>query len=340
MDKKLKISIDNYLNPKGFLGFFQRILYKFSKYKYSVKGDEGSNILILINNEFIQRKDHYKQVELIYDSLKSSGEKVKFVSARRVLSLSYKNSFLKQFENFYLDIDGDFKKVLVFCDSVPLQNFIVNKFNQRKVDTYSLQHGFYAEDNNKVFLNVYKSSNSKFFFVWDERTLKYMKKHNPDRNYISVGPHHSNKLKNKNKFLTNRIAIYGCGKDQKSENIYLCKIFKMLTSNGLDCVFIGHPKFNLIDRIIFFILNNVWVNQNKEKNYFYKLSIVLNSSVYLELEDNKEPYFIVNNHFQQKILPKSNELFEKKKMQFNLLKPFHGKEESLKIIIKNLTNDL
>lgn len=339
MDEKLNISIDNYLNPKGFLGYFQRILYKFSKYKYYVKGDEGSNILILINNEFIQRNDHYKQAEVIFDALISSGEKVKFVSARRVLSLSYNNSFQKQFENVYLEIDDDFEKVLVFCDSVPLQNFIVNKFNQRKVQTYSLQHGFYAEDNNKVFLDVYKSSNSKNFFVWDERTLKYMRKHNPLRNYIKVGPHHSNNLKNKNKPLVNRIAIYGCGKDQKSENIYLCKIFNMLSSNGHDPIFIGHPKFSVIDRIIFFILNNVWVNQNKEKYHFYKLSIVLNSTVYLELENNNEPYFIINDHFQKKILPSLNELFEQKKLETNFLKPFLTKEKSIKLIIKNLVND-
>ena len=41
------------------------------------------------------------------------------------------------------------KKVIVFCDTSPLQNFICDYYNKKNVDTYSFQHGFYIEDHNE-----------------------------------------------------------------------------------------------------------------------------------------------------------------------------------------------
>jgi hypothetical protein len=52
MDQKLKNAINNYLKPKGFTSIIQKVLYQFSEYKITVKGDKNSDILIFINNEF------------------------------------------------------------------------------------------------------------------------------------------------------------------------------------------------------------------------------------------------------------------------------------------------
>ena len=341
MDEKLNISINNFLLSKGPLGYFKNTLYKkFSKYKLTYKGNVNSEILLFINNEFFLRKDHFEQISTVKNKLLEQGYESLLITAERKLSFNTSNSVVDQFEKVFKDINRSYKKVLVFCDSVPLQNYIVEKFNRLNIDTYSLQHGFYLEDSHKVFFNVYRSSNSNNFFVWDDRTLKNMKKHNLNRNYIKVGPHHKQHSKDKNKIITDKVAIFGCGRDQENQNKYLAKLYKFLLSNGYNPIFIGHPKINLIDRIKFYFLNKVWIHKNKAKSKSYKLSLVLNSSVFLELEENGDNFLLLNSHFEKKILPTIKELFEYKIPQYKLLTPFYKKNEALQLIIKNLVNDL
>ena len=341
-NEKLDISINNFLLSKGLLGYFKNIVYKkFSKYKLTYHGSRNSEILLFINNEFILRKDHFEQIWSIKNKLLELGYESLLITAKRRLSINKSDSLIDQFDKVYTDLNNPYKKVLVFCDSVPLQNYIINRFNVLDINTYSLQHGFYLEDSHKVFLKVYQSSNSQNFFVWDDRTLKNLKKHNLNRNYIKVGPHHKKHFKpTKYKKPVEKVAIFGCGKDQKFENIYLSKTYKSLLSKGCDVVFIGHPKFSLIDRIKFYFLNKVWVSRNKAKSKSYKLSLILNSSVFLELQENDNPYFMLNKHFLENRLPTNEELFKSNVAQDELLKPFLKKEESLDLIIKNLTNDL
>lgn len=342
INNKLDVSINNYLKKKGLLGrlgFF--LIRNFSSYKLTFKGSKSSSILLLINNEFNLRKDHLEQITTIHDKLLELGYDSLLVTAVRKLSFNKSDSLIDQFEKVYINLFNNFKKVLVFCDSVPLQNYLVYKFNQSNIETYSLQHGFYLDDLNEVFLKVYIASNSKNFFVWDYRTLKNFNKHNPNRNYIKVGPHCKKYYKpiidNK---IVNKVAIFGCGKDQILENIYLSKIYKSLLLTGHDPIFICHPKFNLIDRIKFYLSNNVLASRNIKKHSSYRLSLVLNSSVFLEIEEKGDNFFLLNKYFSQNIFPTHEELFEINRNNDKILKPFHGKEESLKIIIKNLTNDL
>ncbi|WP_299061919.1 hypothetical protein [uncultured Polaribacter sp.] len=335
---KLNISIKNYLNPKGLRGFFLKIFYFFSDYTISVRGSLGSGVLLFINNEFSLRKDHYKQLERVYLSLLERGVDVVFVSATRRLTFFGKFNFKKQFEKVFLKIGSNYEKVLVFCDSVPLQNFLVSKYNTNKVPTYSLQHGFYIEDSNEVFLNVYKSSNAKNFFVWDKRTLQYMKKHNFDRNYILVGPHlekeySSNSISVKSKY---QIAIYGCGKDQNEENDYLKKVYFFLKSKDIKTVIIPHPKWTIFDKIFFYFKNNIWLKSNKLKHCSFDLSLVLNSTVFNELKVRGEKYKILNSYFKSGIIPSVEQMFDADNERMDVLSPFSDVKESLSIIINSL----
>jgi len=340
---KLEISIKNYLNPKGFLGMIYKIFYSFSEYSISIKGSLESEVLLFINNEFILRKDHYSQLEEIYDNLISEGVNATIISAKRVFAPRINTTYVKQFEKVFHQIGAKYSKVIVFCDSVPLQNFLVARYNDLNISTYSLQHGFYIEDSNEVFLNVYKSSNAKNFFVWDKRTLKYMTKYYPDRNYILSGPFVKNDgfnprdLKVSNKY---EIAIFGCGKDQNDQNKYLSDIFLKFKEYGYNPVFISHPKFNIVERFIFSLKYKIPFKSNKYKNYKYKLAFVLNSSVSIELSQNNQPFVVLNSYFSSNksldvnLIMNTNEVYFDKKL--NDLTPFLNKKNSLLTIIKEI----
>lgn len=343
---KLEISIENYLNPKGFLGLIYKILYVFSEYSISIKGSLNSDVLLFINNEFNLRKDHYHQLEEIYTNLNKGGVKAVLISAKRVIVPTISTSYEKQFENVFNEIGTKFKKVIVFCDSVPLQNFLVTQFNDLNITTYSLQHGFYIEDSNEVFLNVYRSSNAKNFFVWDKRTLKFMNKYNSNRNYILSGPHAKNNFDSGDLKINDKyqVAIFGCGKDQKHQNKYLSDLFLKFKECGYNPVLISHPKLNVIERIILSLKNKTPFKSNKYKNYKYKLALVLNSAVSIELSQNSQPYVVLNSFFNTNTFPdvnlimNSNDDFIDKSL--NDLSPFLDKKNSLETIIKEIKNDL
>jgi hypothetical protein len=343
---KLEIAINNYLRPKGVIGWVQKFLYKNSKYSISIKGSLNSDVLLFINNEFNLRKDHYRQLEEIYTNLNKAGVKATLISAKRVLVPTINTSYKDQFENVFNEIGIKFKKVLVFCDSVPLQNFLVAQFNDLNITTYSLQHGFYIEDSNEVFLNVYRSSNAKNFFVWDKRTLKFMKKYNSSRNYILSGPYakinfESSGLKINDKY---QVAIFGCGKDQKHQNKYLSDLFLKFKEFGYNPILISHPKLNVIERIILSFKNKTSFKSNKYKNYKYKLALVLNSAVSIELSQNRQPYIVLNSFFNTNTFPDINLIMNINDnftdTSLNDLSPFLDKQNSLKTIIKEIKNDL
>lgn len=343
---KLEFSIENYLNPKGLLGAIYKTLYIFSEYSISIKGSLTSDVLLFINNEFILRKDHYYQLEEIYNNLIKDGVKVTLISAKRVLVPNINTTHENQFEKVFNKIGTKFKKVIVFCDSVPLQNFLVTKFNDLNIPTFSLQHGFYIEDSNEVFLNVYNSSNAQNFFVWDKRTLKFMKKYNPNRNYILSGPHAKNNF-NKEVLKINdkyQVAIFGCGKDQKHQNKYLSDLFLKFKKFGYNPVLISHPKINVIERIILSLKNKIPFKSNKYKNYKYKLALVLNSAVSIELSQNGQSYVVLNNFFNTNTFPDINLMMNSSDnfidKSLKELSPFLNKKNSLETIIKEIKNDL
>lgn len=346
MTEHINIAIDNYLNRKGLLNFIISLMYRsHSKYRIKLHSEKQGEILLFINNEYRIRKDHFEQLKYIQQHLFSLGIDSTMISAKRVFRPFRFWDYQKQFEHIFKLVKqtNHFKKVVVFCDSVPLQTYIVDQFNKLGVETFSLQHGFYAEDSNKVFRNVYRSSNSKNFFVWDERTLKFMTKHNPTRNYVKVGPHFYKNHVDRNKSFSDRIAIYGCGKDQSSENTYLCKIYNLLHFTGYKPIFIAHPKFNVIDRLNFYFKSKIWISKNKFKNKSYKFSFVLNSSVFLELQSNNENYFLLNTNYSINEIPDLHRIIESNQIHDPInqtLKPFLNPKDSLELITKHLTNGL
>lgn len=343
---KLEFSIENYLNPKGFLGTIYKTLYIFSEYSISIKGSLTSDVLLFINNEFILRKDHYYQLEEIYNNLIKDGVNVTLISAKRVLVPNINTTHENQFEKVFNEIGTKFKKVIVFCDSVPLQNFLVAKYNNLNIPTYSLQHGFYIEDSNEVFLNVYRSSNAQNFFVWDKRTLKFMTKYYPNRNYILSGPHAKNNFDSGDFEINDKyqIAIFGCGKDQKYQNKYLSDLFLKFKKCEYNPVLISHPKLNIIDRFIFSYKYKIPFKSNKYKKYKYKLALVLNSAVSIELSQKGQPYVVLNSFFCKNTYPDINLIMNSRgnftDKSLDDLSPFLDKKNSLKTIIKQIRNDL
>lgn len=344
MTEQVKIAIENYLNRKGLLNVILSFISRnHSQYKIKLHSETKSEILLFINNEYRLRKDHFEQLKYIQQYLLSLGLNSTMISSKRVFHPFRFWNYQKQFDYIFQLITqtNHFKKVIVFCDSVPLQTYIVDQFNNLGVETFSLQHGFYAEDNSDVFKKVYQASNAKNFFVWDNRTLKYMKKYNSDRKYIKTGPHYKSDFKPKVRpKAKSKIAIYSCGKDQIKENIYLSKLYIELQSQSISCILIAHPKINLFEKMNFYFKYKVWMSSNSNKKYSYTNSLILNSSVYLELEELGENYFILNEHYLKNITPTPEDYFSSKKDESSsILKPFQNPDNALKTIIKTLTHD-
>lgn len=358
-----KLTIYQLLLGGKFKYFFGLVFLFITKYKINTCSQNSKEIVFIINYEKTARYDHIDHFKYIYDSTNTAlGYHVSYFEIKRVLnwnilelinSLIKKKSFFKIINDQMSEIlkaihDSEIKKVVLFCDTVPLQNYICDFYNKINIETYSLQHGFYIPDDNKIFELVYKASNSKNFFVWDRRTLKYMLKHKGGqcRNFIKAGPFsksvYSNSIikRNKNSYIKN-IAIYGCGKDQVSQNKYLVSLYKYLKMNtGFKIFLITHPLIKPLSRLRMSINHKVFFRTNKLKSNQYDLHLVLNSGVWLELEEQGERYYLLNDLYTKDVshkraykkifspsLPSSRE---------HVLSPFYKDLDSIEIIVKNI----
>jgi len=367
MNEKLpestKIAISNIISHKSGCNKILACLYIcFSKYIIVESSrTSNANIKIFINFDYLTREDHLKLLKEIRDRLDLDYDaKTDFFHVKRSLSFdvfagfmnlircaNLFNIFARQMRDITNKIYSDkYEKVLVFCDSVPLQNYLCSIYNSKNVATYTLQHGFYVDDENSVFRGVYQSSNALNFFVWDKRTLKYLEKFGvgKKRRYIECGPiFGSANIRSDNKEERIReIAIYGCGKDQVEQNKYLFLILKhMQRRYDLNVEFVSHPRFNFFDRVIWSCKNRIKLHPNMRKKKDYDLHLVLNSSVWLELSARDCKFYILNRSFEQKedaakvadLIVSGNYASDNVSIE-----PFHYGEIAMRIVCNFLSN--
>jgi len=193
--------------------------------------------------------------------------------------------------------------------------------------------------------------NAKNFFVWDKRTLKYMKKHNEGRNrsFIKAGPlsrklYTHSKIESKNNNDIQSIAIYGCGKDQVEQNEYLVDLYKYLKMHSkLEVVFISHPIFKIFFRLRQSFKYKIFFEDNQKKYGQYDLHLVLNSGVWLELEEHGKRYYLLNNDFDKKLSLSQTSINCFKKhtaLNKNELQPFFKNMDVVKIIQQEITSNI
>ena len=357
-----KLCIDRLLLNKGRIKrFFIFIYIVLTKYKCISSLRTKSTICFFINHDLIIRHDHINIFNYISDELnKRLNIPVNYFRFERKFNWLFITSlffFLKS-RNLYSLMESQFndvienistrgfQKVIVFCDTTPLQNFVCDFYNERNVDTYSFQHGFYIEDFNETFKEVYKASNAANFFVWDERTLFFMRKHKgkKERNFIQAGPINTKaaKLDRVYKINNSDIAIYGCGRDQIKQNLFLLELTKIIISEyKRDVHFICHPKFSLSLRIKYFLKHKVKLYPNRFKYADYKLHLVLNSGVFMELREKGKPYLLLNDYFDQKIslIDVCSNIFNKEPIHnHNSLRPFFDEKEAEQIVFRELAS--
>jgi len=346
--------------------FLGKIYLLLTKYQIDENYKNSNDIIFIINHERVYREDHIKQFKYIYDNINNAlGYKTTYFEIKRVFNWNFPRvikSIVKNRNFFYIinsqmnDVfvkihDSQIKKVVVFCDTVPLQNYICECYKDSNVETYSLQHGFYISDDNKSFELVYRSSNAKNFFVWDKRTLKFMKKHNEgrNRNFIKAGPlsrklYTHSKIESKNNNDIQSIAIYGCGKDQVEQNEYLVDLYKYLKMHSkLEVVFISHPIFKIFFRLRQSFKYKIFFEDNQKKYGQYDLHLVLNSGVWLELEEQGKRYYLLNNDFDKKLSlsQASINCFKKQAaLNKNELQPFFKNMDVVKIIQQEITSNI
>jgi hypothetical protein len=161
------------------------------------------------------------------------------------------------------------------------------------------------------------------------------------RKFIKAGPitfdiDKNNSISNK----VDKIAIYSAGIDQMEINVYLIKLIKYIKENSkIDVTFICHPYFSFYNRVISTITTGVKFEKNSKKNNNYDCHLILNSSVWLELEQKKcrfirlDAMYYEKENFSiilEKILDKN--FNSSNKNDSNLRVPFcDGKETILKI---------
>jgi hypothetical protein len=357
---KIKFTILRYIIHSGKKKFnFVTWFFILTKYKINMKVHKNSDTIFFINFENITRYDHLKQFMYLYHKVDEKLiDGASFIHINRVInwniielfSIIVKNEkIFKIFDNQAKKILEDVKlkgvkKIIVFCDTVPLQNYLCETANKSGIETFSLQHGFYISDENKVFELVYKASNANKFFVWDKRSLFYLNKHNHSRNYIKAGPFQQ-LLKDKaiveqENPDKNLIAIYSCGKDQVNQNFYLIELIKYFEKNSKNSYkLIAHPRFSILERFLFSFKNKVFLYSNKNKLAKYDIHFVLNSAIWLELEQQGEKFYLLNDDYENNTSfdqIKQKVLIDQNLNQENPLKPFFKNEEALNQIIKHI----
>jgi hypothetical protein len=303
---------------------FALIFIIFSEYRIVRKENgEQKNTLFFISHEKTFRKDHSDVFYLVYSNCNKKNNSISYVEYQRILSFKNINlnlikelvflnfsisSFLKkQFLFVYQDNHIiDYDKIIVFCDVSILQNFIINKIHcdKKNVPTLSMQHGFYPLENSKYWRRVYLASVAKVLAVWDEETILWMNKFKgiKDKKYIKCGPINLNKKIALKKFdfsNANTIAVYSGGKDQIKTNEFLYSLIrKIKISTNKNISLISHPNLKFYNRLLLTFSSRINHLPNGFKNKKYDFHIMLNSSVWVELERKGESYFRLDYLYQ------------------------------------------
>jgi hypothetical protein len=343
-----------------FISYFYLVITKY-KLKENIHS-KRSEILFFNSYEKVFRKDHYLIFKKLYDkvSKENNSSKLEYKRGINFLFLEIlinlfksKGNILKLIEIQMIKVvrEINFKNIefiVVFCDTSPLQNYIVNFAINKGIKTMSLQHGFYPDIDNFYWNRIYMASNSDYFGAWDQKTINlFNNKSSIKRKYLKVGPISINeKQTNKNKNSSIKtIAIYSVGKDQQDVNRYLVSLYKYFKKNtGLNIIFISHPRFNFIDRFAYSLKNGIFFRDNSLKKRKYDYHFVLNSSVWLELELNNESFLRLDDFYLKKVEFKVllNEMYLNKNQlesfNKNLRIHFKSSEESLTTINNFILN--
>lgn len=362
--KSTKLALNSYIGESKYKRFFVFFYFLMSKYKVQnlTECKKECENLFIISHEKIIRKDHIQMFNILFEKNIKQDNSVK-IEYKRVFNFSLLRIFKQLIESkgdifkisqFQMNEVTEkikyknIKNLIVFCDTAPLQSFIVSFFNKKNVKTLSLQHGFYPEIDNKYWNRIYMATNAKYFAAWDEVTINLIKNNSSNKKkFLKVGPiniHKKNINKNKGKEI-NKIAIYSVGKDQMIINDYLIDFYKFLKiETKIKPFFICHPRFNTVDRFFNSLKSGVKFRNNKYKYKNYDFHIVINSSVWLELENNNEKYLRLDELYKNKesymeILNRINS-FEKTKMKkSNVRTPFTTSEKGILEIVKFLKNE-
>lgn len=366
--KRTKLVLSLYLEGTRFRRLLAYAYLYFSKYKL-VNTDKASlskcKYLFIISHERLIRNDHLSVFEQVFnESEKLKPKEVLKLEYKRVLSLTFSNFLLLFNKSDVYDLlkcqmdevlEGinfsAVKNLTVFCDTSPLQNYIVEYCNKIDIQTISMQHGFYPLANNDYWRKVYLASNAATLAVWDQQTMDCMIKYSTlkrKRFFLKVGPISSGNRLKKNSLNRNRlerIAVFSCGIDQKEANAYLVSLVKFIKDNSnLKVFFICHPFFNVINRVNYTLKTGIVHYHNRLKCNNYDCHLVLNSSIWLELEQENLKYIRLDEFYAiQEDFKKVLEYIYSYQYMNNvkddtLRKPFYGSEQALKVISSYITN--
>ncbi len=218
----------------------------------------------------------------------------KLVLIRKLIEVLH----LKRFIEKNKDITDKTVALVVFNDSLPSGNFIVQYFKKRKIKTSTLQHGIVVspreEINNVDFSGLeLQNSNSDYFLAWNEFTRKEALKAGMESEKVKVlGITRCINLENKviNNQETNVFGVVLDGEFTKENNPVLIKFAKEIAQClGMKFIVRFHPRMdvhsydNLLD-------NDNWlleVSGINEDIYQYmkkvRFSLIANSTAYIEM---------------------------------------------------------
>lgn len=295
------------------------IYFKLSQYELIYKECHNeSKVLFIHSEEHISREDFLIFCKSILRK-SSKNKEIDFFYLKRKISvkslvkfLKNQNSLKSQLENALNSFEKKYKVLIVHCDTVLLQNYIVHRMNDEDIRTISLQHGNYADINNDVFRLVYRSSVAKSILCWDDNHKYYFEKfHDKNSKIVSFGSYVMPIRKSHNKqHSKKKIGVFFNGPDRIKENRLLASIYNSIKNRGLDVISISHPRFRISDRLIFFFQNKILIgtNKNKEK-YIFSHIFVYNSTVYHEYLNSDTEIILINNEIS---LNSHTNIFDKK----------------------------
>jgi len=341
----------------------------FSEYKIIHKEiGKKTNTLFFISHEKTFRKDHSDIFYSVYSNCNQPNNSMDYIEYKRVFSFknfnfnlikqilclkfSISNFLEKQFLSVYqYNNILEYDQIIVFCDVSILQNYVINKIHSDNVNVVSLsmQHGFYPLENSKYWRRVYLTSIAKVLAVWDKETLNWMNKFKgiKEKKYIKCGPINRNKKNTFNQFdfsNANSVVIYSGGKDQIDTNEFLYSLIKIIRINtNKNISLISHPNLKFYNRLYFTLKSGIKHLPNSFKNKKYDFHIMLNSSVWVELERRGESYFRIDYFYQNNY--NVDEVFSslinnENKNILNYRIPFLNDQEAIDSICNYLSNKI
>jgi len=277
--------------------------------------EEGHSVLMLYASDRVNREDHVNAIKLLKNELNNKGNIASFIRINRVINIDvnfiFKNIFSSLGDIYLHQADKvsqsicveSYKTLVVHCDAVPIQSFVVAQSNERGLDTYSLQHGFYPDPKtSKQWEIEYKYSNAKKVFVWDDVTRGYFEKCQPNRLYIESGPFYYDAIVGT---INNSLVFFTSSKYDVKHNQYLLRVAKFYKKNNKNkSVFIiCHPNYSLVDRIKLTVETGIKVKATNYKQNLGKENICfcINSSVWVDLNLKGACYKLLDNYYMSDI---------------------------------------